>query len=188
MDAKGFSFIELMMVVTILGILAAVSIPQYNRFVIRSLRTDAVLTLHTVHKAQMGYYSSNDEFYPPGCNIPGTGCYESDPDVTRSINVALGLSLVDDIETPNGFIFRGPMMSDTSYQTFSGVINGEFKSVGYMVQIVRDMDHDPDDIDLFKEDWWHAGYNRNSKVGYANVPNDGTPWMIIDDFKNQSYF
>jgi type IV pilus assembly protein PilE len=48
MNKKGFSLMEIMIVVVIVGILAAVAIPAYTGYVTRTRRADAVTALETV--------------------------------------------------------------------------------------------------------------------------------------------
>jgi len=48
MGKKGFSLIEVMLVVVIVGILAAVAIPSYNGYITRTRRADAVTALQTI--------------------------------------------------------------------------------------------------------------------------------------------
>ena len=62
MNEKGFTLIEIMMVVAILAILVAISIPQYKNFISKAKRTDAYLTLDAIHKAEISYFSENDQF------------------------------------------------------------------------------------------------------------------------------
>jgi len=54
-DRKGVTLLELMIVVVIVGILAAVAIPAYNNYVTRSRRADAFTALQTVRAAQEMY-------------------------------------------------------------------------------------------------------------------------------------
>jgi len=52
---KGVTLIEVMIVVVIVGILAAVAIPAYDNYVTRSRRSDAFTALETVRAAQEMY-------------------------------------------------------------------------------------------------------------------------------------
>lgn len=49
---KGVTLIELMVVVAIVGMLAAIAIPAYNNYITRSRRADALSALLTVRAAQ----------------------------------------------------------------------------------------------------------------------------------------
>lgn len=50
--AEGFSLIELMLVLVVMGILAAVAIPSYQGYVSKGRRSDAVAAVASVQQAQ----------------------------------------------------------------------------------------------------------------------------------------
>ncbi|MCU4433126.1 pilin [Acinetobacter pittii] len=62
---KGFTLIELMIVVAIIGILAAIAIPQYQNYVGRSNVASAVQTL-TSNKTGLENYVMENGFFPDG--------------------------------------------------------------------------------------------------------------------------
>jgi type IV pilus assembly protein PilE len=74
---EGVTLLELMIVVVVVGILAAVAIPAYDNYVTRSRRSDAFTALETVraaqemYRAELGEYRNGGDFDSgllPGCS------------------------------------------------------------------------------------------------------------------------
>lgn len=59
---RGFTLIELMVVVAIIAIVAAVAVPSYLRYSIRARRVDGQNLLMRVADAQERYYSTNNRY------------------------------------------------------------------------------------------------------------------------------
>jgi type IV pilus assembly protein PilA len=82
---QGFTLIELMIVVAIIGILAAIAIPAYQNYTIRAQVTEG-LTLADGWKTAIGEYYANTGNWPTQTNLTGTcnsvGKYESSVTVT----------------------------------------------------------------------------------------------------------
>lgn len=73
-DRKGFSLIELMIVVLIVGTLAGVAVPNLNRALLRARAVDAVADLNVVKVAVLNY-QANENTWPDetdaGATPPG---------------------------------------------------------------------------------------------------------------------
>lgn len=58
----GFTLLELVIVVAILGLLATLALPAYGRQVLRAHRSDATVALMRIATAQEGFYLDNHRY------------------------------------------------------------------------------------------------------------------------------
>ncbi len=65
-NSKGFTLIEMMIVVAIIGILAAVAIPRFIRFAVKARQTEAKINLAGLYEAQQSYYTDVNVYGTPG--------------------------------------------------------------------------------------------------------------------------
>jgi type IV pilus assembly protein PilE len=68
---KGVTLIEVMVVVAIVGILAAIAIPAYDNYITRSRRSDAFTALETVRAAQEMYRAERGLYQTAIGSLPG---------------------------------------------------------------------------------------------------------------------
>jgi len=67
----GFTLIELMVVVAIIGALASVAIPTFLRYQTRSKRSEAFGNLVAIAKAENSFFAANGVFVNTGASQPG---------------------------------------------------------------------------------------------------------------------
>ncbi len=80
---RGFTLIEILVVVAIVAIIAAVAIPSYNSFIQKTRRTEATSLLMEIAGEQQRYYSENNSFassltelgYPSNVEKSESGVY-----------------------------------------------------------------------------------------------------------------
>ncbi len=60
--AKGFTLIELMIVVAIIGILAAIAIPNFLRYQAKTKQSEAKTNLSSIFTTQISYFGEEDTF------------------------------------------------------------------------------------------------------------------------------
>ncbi|MGQ5525011.1 type IV pilin protein [Chitinimonas sp. PSY-7] len=65
-SSSGFTLIELMIVVAIIGVLAAIAIPQYSNYIARSRKVAAQADLMKYAQALERYYTTNQTYQKAG--------------------------------------------------------------------------------------------------------------------------
>ena len=61
----GFTFIELMVVISIIGVLATISVTQFNRVTRKTKLTEPLITLRSLYSAITAYYAQTGAVFVP---------------------------------------------------------------------------------------------------------------------------
>lgn len=69
-NKKGFTLIELIIVIVIIGILAIISMPKYFANIDKARKAEALATLGSMRDAVIGYYAATTS-YPPNKTTKG---------------------------------------------------------------------------------------------------------------------
>ena len=101
--AKGFTLMELMVVVAIIGILAAIAFPAYQEQVQKTRRTDAEGALLSLSNAIERYYVQNNSFV--GAAVGAGGIFPAEAPVDGAVKY-YDLSIPAATLTASSYILR----------------------------------------------------------------------------------
>jgi type IV pilus assembly protein PilA len=74
-DEKGFTLIELMIVIAIIGILAAIAIPQFSAYRVRAFNAAALSDLKNAITAQEAYFVDSQTYKGVGDTLQPLGVH-----------------------------------------------------------------------------------------------------------------
>jgi type IV pilus assembly protein PilE len=86
-NQRGFTLLELMITVAIIGILAALAYPSYQRQMLRTHRTEGMSALQDAAARQERYYSNNSEYAP---DVATLGVQAATPNGHYAISTDVG--------------------------------------------------------------------------------------------------
>lgn len=69
-SSAGFSLVELMVVVAIIGILATIAVPQVNKFMAKARQSEAKGNLSTLYSTEKAFFAEYTTYYT-GFNVVG---------------------------------------------------------------------------------------------------------------------
>jgi len=119
---QGFTLIELMIVVAIIGILAAVALPAYQDYTIRAKMSEVILSMSACRTSITEVYQSGPATAIPangwGCELGGTTATKYVQFVNTSANGVVSATIQNISTAVNGSVVTlTPMQSSTAAAT-----------------------------------------------------------------------
>ena len=161
-SSKGFTLVELMIVVVIIGILAAVAVHAYFNHILRTRQSDAYHNLLDIKAAQEMVYSLENGYYP---GDPST----TPPYILASSNT-LTKMLSFDFEDTEYFMYS--VRSSTATTAFVALAEGQLSKLSGNKICIGD-DYDPCMVP-------NSGSLKQS-LGLEDCPSAPLPWAAPFD-------
>ncbi|MFH1727436.1 MAG: prepilin-type N-terminal cleavage/methylation domain-containing protein [Pseudomonadota bacterium] len=161
MKKKGFTLVELMIVVAIIAILAAIAIPSFMAYIKKSKKSEVGMLINGIFAAEADYNINNAKFHK---------CYPAVP--TSDANVLNGNRIKgsrnDFINNTSGFAIIGFAPDQDTYS--GAMVECEAGPLDPTIECVMGIYQDLDDDDSREE--WYQAFKRD-KTGTQDAYKDG---------------
>ncbi|PHV11430.1 type IV pilin protein [Chitinimonas sp. BJB300] len=114
---NGFTLIELMIVVAIIGVLAAIAIPQYQSYIIRSRKVAAQADLTTYAQALERYYTTNQTYAIGTTKVCGVTAATALPNPNKFYNIT------STCPTPDSFVVTADPIDTNNDKMFKQTLD-----------------------------------------------------------------
>ena len=123
-NQKGFTLIELMIVVAIIGILSAIAIPNFLTFRLKAKTSEAKSNLGSIRTCEEAYKAETDSYYAITTAYPGSATSTKQTWTTSATAFsAIGFE-------PSGKVYYDYSVVSTSASVFSAYAFGDLDADG----------------------------------------------------------